>query len=67
MKQDDIPKVDSVNLSTRADEVDWRQTILSLATRQGVDSEGQVKVPVLGYKQLIYGLEYVICQYVHQN
>jgi hypothetical protein len=67
MRQEDVPKVDSINLSTRKDELDWVSTIMDLAQKQGADSEGKVRIPVKGYPQLLFGLDFIVCQYVHEN
>lgn len=66
MSQDDIPKVNSVNLSTRPDEVNWPSTIFHLSEMQNVTSEGKVKIPVKCYPALLYGLDYIVCQYIHE-
>lgn len=65
MKQDDIPKVDSINITPPdTDELDWEANLMYQINKS---PDGSVLLPANQYDELTRCLKYTVTSFIHAN
>lgn len=65
MKQDDVPHVNSLNITPPdQDELDWTSLIMYLLNKS---EDGSILAPMMQYDELQQRLLYIAPSFVHEN
>ena len=65
MTQDELPKVDSINITpVDKNELDWTSTIMYLINQS---EDGSVDAPCKNYPELERTMKYIVGSFIHEN